>query len=379
MKIFGVICEYNPFHNGHARQLTHIKTNGAAVCLMSGDYVQRGEPAICNKLLRAESAVRCGADLVLELPVSYSLRSAEGFAEGGVEIFDRLGCVDALSFGSESGDQSSLWNTAQMLLSEKFPEKLKEKLTLGLSFPAARQAAVEAMGGNAALLADPNDILGVEYCKALMKRNSKITPAVIQRGGSYHNSESQEAPSASVLRTKDLWQGYMPESAFALQGGAPRHNLRAGERAVLSRLRSMSEEEFAALPYGSEGLWRKLMQACRQENSVEEIVAATKSKRYTHSRLMRMIMCAFLGISEEVLTASVPYVRVLAMNGEGGKLLREMRKTSSIELRNYGENLPASPHAELERRAEALYGLFSEGETEQPLKNQSLKFYRNGD
>lgn len=376
MKIIGVICEYNPFHNGHARQLALMREQGAAVCLMSGDYVQRGEPAICDKLLRAEAAVRCGADLVLELPVSYSLRSAEGFAAGGVEIFDRLGCMDGLSFGSESGNQAALWETAGLLLSKEFPEKLKEKLALGLSFPAARQAAVEMMGGNSGVLADPNDILGVEYCKALMKRGSKIAPMVIRRDGSYYSSENAEAPSASVLRTKALWEGYMPACALELQSTAVRHSLRAGERAVLARLRSMSEEEFAALPFGSEGLWRKLMHACRQENSVEEIIAAAKSKRYTHSRLMRMVMCAFFGISEKMLNSSVPYVRVLAMNEQGGKLLRKIRETANLELRNYGEKLPADPYSQLECRAEALYGLFSEAETEAPVRERSLCYFK---
>lgn len=374
MKIIGVICEYNPFHNGHARQLSLIKASGAVICLMSGDYVQRGEPAICDKLIRAEAAVRSGADLVLELPVTYSLRSAEGFAEGGVEIFDRLGCVDSLSFGSESGNEAVLWNTARLLLSEEFPERLKEKLALGLSFPAARQAAVEAMCGEGAILADPNDILGVEYCKALIKRHSKMKPIVICRGGSYHDSERKDAPSATVLRGKSLWEGYMPTQALALQAAAPRHSLKAGERAMLARLRAMSGDEFASLPFGSEGLWRKLMHACQRGNSLEEILSEAKSKRYTHSRLMRMVMCAFLGISSEMLMEPVPYVRVLAMNEMGGKLLRQIRQTSGVELINIGENLPAKPYSELERRAQALYGLFSESETEPPMRGHSVCF-----
>ena len=374
MKIFGVICEYNPFHNGHARQLACMKEHGAAVCLMSGDYVQRGEPAICGKLERAEAAVRCGADLVLELPVSYSLRSAEGFAEGGVEIFDRLGCVNGLCFGSESGKAETLWNTAKLLSSAEFSERLKENLSLGMSFPAARQAAVEVLGGEGAVLAEPNDILGVEYCKALLRRKSNLEPLVIRRDGSYHDSESSAAPSASILRSRSIWEGYMPQQALRLQGSAERHCLNAGERAMLARLRAMSEEEFAALPYGSEGLWRKLMHACRRENSINDIILAAKSKRYTHSRLMRMIMCGFLGLTEEMLMAPAPYVRVLAMNEQGGRLLRLMRDRASIELINYGENLPPSPYAELERRAHALYGLFSQSKPEPPQEEACIRF-----
>ncbi len=372
MKNIGIICEYNPFHNGHARQIQAVKEQGSVICLMSGAYVQRGEPAVISKPDRAEAAVRCGASLVLELPITYALRSAEGFAEGGVEIFSRMGGVDCLSFGSELGQAEKLLELAGCLLRADFPEALKIELSKGLSFPAAREKAVKALGAEGEILKNPNDILGVEYCKALLKRQSPIKPLVIERNGSYHEGTDPEAPSASYLRSLEDWTGFMPPEVLEIQSKARRHSLPAGERAMLARLRSMTEEEFSALPFGAEGLWRKLMQACRQENTLEDIIVSAKSKRYTRSRLMRMLLCAFLGLTEELMMQEAPYVRVLAMNASGGKILREARKRGELMLLNPGQ-MPPGAYAQLERRAEALYGLFARGTTEGPANPQVLR------
>ncbi len=373
MKNIGIICEYNPFHNGHARQIRAAGAQGQLICLMSGAYVQRGEPAVISKLDRAEAAVRCGASLVLELPITYALRSAEGFADGGVEIFSRIGGVDCLSFGSERGETEELMELAACLLREDFSDALKIELSKGLSFPAAREKAVRALGAQGEILKNPNDILGVEYCKALIKRNSTISPLVIERNGSYHEGTDPEAPSASYLRSLEIWEGYMPAEALEIQSKARRHSLLAGQRAMLARLRSMSDEAFSSLPFGGEGLWRKLMQGCRQENTLEDIIVFTKSKRYTRSRLMRMLLCAFLGITEELMMQQAPYVRVLAMSEEGGKILREVRSRGGLTILNPGQKPPACAYADLEQRAEALYGLFSLGETEAPANPQVLR------
>lgn len=379
MKNIGIICEYNPFHNGHARQLNFVRAQGNAICLMSGNYVQRGEPALLHKLERAEAAVRAGACLVLELPLTYALRSAEGFADGGVEIFSRLGCFQGLCFGSESGDAGNLMTLAAVLDGPAFSQKLREKLAFGLSFPAARQQAVQELGCNAGALGRPNDILAVEYCKALRKRGCAIEPLVIRREGSYHESTEKNAPSASVLRGQEDWRGYMPEACFAIQHKARKHTLRAGERALLARLRALDAPDFEALPFGSEGLWRKVMRACREENTLLQIIAASKSKRYTHTRLMRMLLCGFLGITEVLLQQEVPYVRVLAMNEQGGGVLRTMREQQDLMLLNSGEKAPSCAFAELERRAEALYGLFAETETEAPVFPAALRYCADSD
>lgn len=359
MKNTGVICEYNPFHNGHAKQLSFMRTLGGTVCLMSGNYVQRGEPAILDKYVRAAAAVACGADLVLELPVTYALRSAEGFAAGGVELLTRLGCADALCFGCETGDADSLMQTARLLLTEQFAIKLRSELASGVSFPCARQNAVEDLGGDGGLLENPNDILAVEYCKAILRQGSGLAPLPILREGGYFDSLDAENPSAASLRGMEDWTGFAPAEARSLYDGAVRHTIPSGERAWLARLRGMEEQDFARLPFGSEGLWRKLLRACREQATLEEIITATKSKRYTRTRIMRMLLCAYLGIPKELLEQEAPYVRVLALREEGQKILRAAREKGDLTILNAGEGAPDGEYARLERRASDLYGLFA--------------------
>ena len=363
MKNVGIICEYNPFHNGHARQLRAVREQGGVcVCLMSGNYVQRGEPAIFDKWTRAKAAALCGADLVLELPVTYALRSAEGFAAGGVEILDRMGCIDGLCFGSETYDINIIMSTAKALDTPAFSQKLKKELKAGVSFPTARQLALEAMGEDGSVLETPNAILAVEYCKALLRRNSAIEPLLIHREGDYHGGTDPDAPSASFLRTQTDWHGYVPEDALACFAGVPRHSVAAGQRAWLARLRSMEEAEFERLPFGSEGLWRKVLSACRTEPTLEAIVQAAKSKRYTRTRLMRLLLCACLGITEETLMQPAPYVRVLAVNGRGQRVLRQAKQGGELPLLHTGQRAPDCAYAALERRAADLFPLFCETE-----------------
>lgn len=362
MKKIGVICEYNPFHNGHAKQLAALREQGTVVCLMSGNYVQRGEPAVLDKLTRARAAVLCGADVVLELPLTYAIRSAEGFADGAVDLFMKLGCVETLAFGCEEVDHNKIMSTARALLTPEFPGFLKVELALGKSFPAARQRALERLGADAALLSAPNNILAVEYCKAIIKRGETIEPLMLQREGSYHLSDDPENPSASFLRGREDWMGFVPEAALAVFRAAPRYCLAAGERAWLARLRAMTDEEFAALPYGGEGLWRKVAAACRAERTLEDILAAAKSKRYTRTRLMRLLLCAYLGVTEERLNDEAPYVRVLAVNECGQSALRQMKKEGIVPLVNAGALPPEADYWKLEQRASALYELFRCGE-----------------
>ena len=329
MKTVGIICEYNPFHLGHQKQLDIIRremgADCAIVCLMSGSFVQRGMPAIFDKSLRAKAALLGGADLVLEMPVTYALSSAEGFAAGGVKILS--GFCDALCFGTETGTKDSLTATAEALLSPEFPEALREFLDRGLSFPAARAAA---LGEQGALLQNPNDILAVEYCKAILVQNSAMEPMPIYRQGSYHAEKADpDNPSATAVRalitnTHD-WSLCIPH-------------------------------DFEALPSGSEGLWRKFMHACRSCATLEDILAATKSKRYTRTRLDRMVMCAFLGITKEMLAAPAPYTRVLALNDTGREILKNARMTGAFP--HVGESAD-DPYWLLEQRCDDLYGLFS--------------------
>ena len=378
----GIVCEYNPFHLGHRKQIDSIRekfgANTGIICAMSGNYVQRGHPAVFDKTIRAEAAIRCGADLVVELPVTTSLSSAEGFAAGGVAVLSRL--CDGLCFGAETADLRQLLGTAEALLSEDFPKLLRRELDTGRSFPAARQAALEKMGLPGAILESPNNILAVEYCKAILRQSSPMQPLPIFREGSYHAKEADfENPSATSLRIR-LQNGleiseYLPEPAGRVFAGAPIHTLEAGQRAVLSRLRTMEDAEFEVLPFGSEGLWRKLMRESRTQATLEAIAAAVKSKRYTRSRIDRMLLCAFLGITAPMLEAEIPYVRVLAFNDRGREILSGTKKDGFFL--NTGQPAP-HPLWEMEQRWEDLYGLFQAGAPGQPgaAKNRRVFYLR---
>lgn len=359
MQITGIICEYNPLHLGHQKQIRFLRSRGdAVVCLMSGNFVQRGHPAVIDKLTRAKAAVACGADLVLELPVQYALSSAEGFAAGGVSILSKL--CDNLCFGAEDADLDGLVSIAKALLSDGFSVKLRQQLDRGLSFPAARAAAIASMGLDAKLLETPNNILAIEYCKAILAQHSGLAPLPIHRMGGYHDvMPDAENPSATAIRelmnNGHSWQSFVPHEAAELLENAPMHRLEHNEKAILYRLRTMTETEFEALPYGSEGLWRKLMHACREKNTLEEVIAATKSKRYTRTRIDRMILCAYLGLTAADLAAPAPYCRVLAFNDRGREILAGVRDSGFFV--NTGTDTK-HPCQLLEQRCTALYGLF---------------------
>jgi len=383
LKITGIICEYNPLHLGHKKQLELIRQDdpeGGIVCLMSGNYVQRGAPAVVDKMNRAEAAVRCGADLVLQLPTEASLCSAEGFASTGVAILSPF--CHRLCFGAEAENAPQLQNIAKALLSPEFPEKLQTRLSMGnRSFPAARQATLADMGVDAAALTKPNNILAVEYFKAIIAQKSAMEPMPILRRGDYHDgAPDPENPSATSLRQRMYsgadWASFVPAEAADCLSGAV-HHISQGERAMLARLRTMTDGEFEALPYGSEGLWRKLMHASRSKATLEEILDAVKSKRYTRTRLDRMVMCAFLGISEEMLSAQAPYIRVLAFNDKGRQILKEARKYG--EFINVGE-VTDHPYQLLEDRWGDLYGLFAERpEAPGTERNYRVYYKKNGE
>ena len=381
MTVTGIICEYNPLHLGHKKQIDLIRSlrgdDSGIVCLMSGNFVQRGAPAIVDKMRRAKAAVLCGADLVLELPVTYALSSAEGFAAGGVKILSSI--CDALCFGAETADSESIMAVAGALLSESFPEALRRHLDAGLSFPAAREAALADLGHDAALLKTPNNILAVEYCKAILSQNTSMKPMPITREGSYHDElPDRENPSATAVRSlmlrEENWGSYIPKNAAACFESAPLHHITAGERAALMKLRTMTDEEFEALPYGSEGLWRKFMHACRKEATLEDILTAVKSKRYTRTRLDRMMMCAVLGITNQMLSQDIPYVRALAFNDRGREILKQARE--HMDIFNIGQPVDHS-YATLEARCDDLYGLFALDAPEAPGANSAYRvFYR---
>ncbi len=362
MTTVGIVCEYNPLHRGHEKQFRlireHFGADAVIVCAMSGNFVQRGEPAIFDKSIRTKAAIDCGADLVIELPVTVSLSSAEGFASGAVAALAPL--CDYLCFGTESENAESLMNGAQALLSPEFSGILKKHLKSGVSFPKARALALAEMG-IALDVSSPNNILGLEYCKALLTQDSSMKPFAIHREGSYHDeSLDMENPSATAVR-KAIREGtrflsFLPDNAHETFRDAPTHLLESGEKSVLYRLRTMTDAEFEALPFGSEGLWRKLMYASREKDSLPEIMESVKSKRYTYTRISRMVMCAVLGITREMMDASAPYYRVLGFTNAGRQVLSSVRKSGSY--RNVGEKT-GEIYEQFENRSDAVYSLFS--------------------
>ena len=364
MQTVGVICEYNPFHLGHARQLELLRQKlgpeTAIVCLMSGNYVQRGEPAIFDKCVRARAAVEAGASLVLELPVTYALRSAEGFAAGGVRILSGLGC-GFLGFGCESGDGDASLRAAEASCMPEFEQALHTNMQTGLSYAAARQRALEALGQDGQLLMKPNDILAFEYCRALLTQNSPMRPLAVLRPGDYHAyTPDAENPSATAVRRLILsggdWRRYVP--AECLYEEAAPHTLIWGERAMLARLRGLEKQDWARAAHGSEGLWSKVWRAVQTQPDYESILAAAKSRRYPRTRLQRLLLCAYLGIDAGQLAEVPPYVRALAFDEQGQTLLRQAKKRGEICLVNAGQRPPDLPYYAMECRAADLYTLF---------------------
>ncbi len=346
MKTVGVISEYNPFHTGHAWQLAQLRrrfgADSALVCAMSGNFVQRGDFALVRKHARAEAAIRGGADLVLELPLPWAISSAEGFALGGVEVLDATGVVDTLAFGGERADTALAMRVSEALLSPSFAPMLRRELEKGCSFAAARQEAVSGMLGAdaASLLSHPNDLLGVEYCKALRRMGSAIEPLALARVGAEHDGGAgAEYASASYIRehladdgerflTPDMLRLYRQERAA---GRAP---VRADtvERAMLARLRTMTEADFAAYDEGGEGLYHRFFEASRASMSLNGLLDAVKTKRYAHARLRRMALAMYLGVKPSDRPEHVPYLRVLAMNRRGQELLRAMRASAKLPV-----------------------------------------------
>lgn len=365
METAGIVAEYNPFHRGHAWHIaeTRRRLGGEApvVCVMSGHWVQRGECALADKWLRAALALDRGADLVVELPTPWAMASAESFARGAVSLLAATGVVDVLSFGSETGELAPLEEAAAALDAPDYPERLRAALGRGLSFPAARQ---EAAG--AACLYAPNNNLGVEYLRSLRALGSTIRPLTVPRQGAGHDGPAAGGfASASELR-RLLRAGRGEEAAPYLTApwSGELADMQHIERAVLSRLRTMGEGDWAALPDGggAEGLPARLVKAAREAAGLEEFYALAKTKRYPHARLRRLALAAFLGLRAAERPAAPPYVRVLGLGGRGRALLRKMKDTCPLPVivkpaQARELDGPARTLFESEARYTDLYGL----------------------
>lgn len=303
--ITGIICEFNPFHSGHKYLIDTLRQNSdGIVCVMSGNLVQRGEFAVYDKFTRAKTALENGADLIIELPCAYSVLSAGGFAKYAVQILEASGVIDEIAFGAECDNINKLKETADKI--QECDSLIKEKLAGGLSYPAARKAAV-----NSDILDTPNNILAVEYI-----RQTKLPCRAVKRIGKGHDTDDAEY-SASAIRN-----GLSLENICSLKNC---------ERAVLAKLRTMRREDFLKLDDVSEGLENRIVDAVRTSVSLEEIYDKIKTKRYTHSRIRRIILRAYLDITKD-FASDVPYIRILGFNRKGQDIAALMKKHANLPI-----------------------------------------------
>lgn len=352
-KVLGIIAEYNPFHNGHLYHLQkslQVTGSSYSVAIVSGNFTQRGSTSLVDKWTKAEIALKNGIDLVLELPLFYSISSAENFAEGAIKILDSLKVVDYISFGSESGDISTLNMIADILYKEPKAYKniLSHELSKGLSFPKARENALLMYLNDirkfSNVLSSPNNILGIEYLKALKKYKSNIIPVTIERYNSnYHDTSYRgNVASATAIRNIvknngwDILRKVVPENTFSIlleniKVGHVVPDLSVFEKQIIYNLRKMSIQEIAQLPDVSEGLENAIKNAANSCNSVVEFLNIIKSKRYTNTRLQRILVYALLGITKKDIDLSkkaIPYVRVLGFNNKGKYLISEVARAN---------------------------------------------------
>ena len=335
MKIAAVICEFNPFHNGHKYLLDEIRRQGydAIIGVMNGSFTQRGEVAITDKFARTKASLKNGADLIIELPTPYGVASAQIFAKGGAEVIQATGVVDTVFFGSECGNIELLKKAALATEDEKVAEVLKKNMNSGDYYPLAMEKAVNEVFGSeiSDILASPNNTLGVEYIKEL--EGSEIEVATIERIAVDHDSSDSNGSFASASLIREMiFKGedvneFVPCGDFSNPAKTD-----FGERAVMYKLKSMSLEDFENLPDVSEGLHNRIYNAVKKCSSLSELFKEIKTKRYTLARLRRIITCAVLGITKDLPGSPLPYLRILGMTDTGAEVLSQIAKKASLPV-----------------------------------------------
>lgn len=390
MKICAVIAEFNPFHNGHKRLIDEIRKKGFThiITIMSGNFVQRGEPSIISKAAKVNSALLNGIDMVVEIPVVWVLSSAEKYANAGIQIAKSLGCVDAIAFGSECGDIDTLKKISSLLKSEEFELLLKKNLDSGISFPKARELAVSdlAMNKNIAnYLNFSNNILGVEYLKAAENLNFKSDIFTIKRNKTPLYRSASEIRKMITDNNKEF-EKYVPPSSFeivsreTINENVP-YILDNAEQSMIYKLRISSKEDILKLPDVNEGLENRILKAAKNCTSLDEILFSIKTKRYTMSRIKRILMCNFLGINQDIQNNFVPYIRLLGTNSKGLEIMKLVKKRASLPIiSRYSHVTKLSKTAqkvfECECLASDLYSLFS-NKIDTCGKEQSFKIITN--
>ncbi len=347
-KVLGIIAEYNPFHNGHLLHLNKSKEETGAkysICIMSGNFVQRGNTSIVNKWVKTEIALKSGIDLVLELPTVYSISSAENFAEGAIKLLNSLKIVDTVSFGSENSDIDILNRISGILYEEpkQYVEFLNTELKKGFSFPKARENAILLYLNDqkySNILNQPNNTLAIEYLKALKKYKSHIMPIAIKREKAFYNSNCivDEYASATAIRNMIINNQFndirkvMPRLAYDLLMQEIENNqyvidISKFEKEILYSIRRLSTTDLKKFPEVNEGLENAIKNAANSCNTLAELINIIKSKRYTQTRIQRILLYILLNITQKDMYISrktVPYARILGYSPKGKELISEI-------------------------------------------------------
>ncbi len=348
MDIIGIVAEYNPFHLGHEFHIRESRRlageDSCVLAVMSGDYVQRGEAAVLSKFARAEAACLCGADLVIELPLPWSVSSAETFADGAVSLLAAFH-PDFISFGSETGDLRDLTEVAELLSDDSFRERLRQRIKASpdVGYAAVRQkAAEECLGRSIPALAQANNILAIEYLKSMRRRELKTQPITVIRHGARHDEQgNQGILSAASIRTRlrngDSIDGSLPEEARKVllrEKNIGRINTDPAvyDRLIMSRLRMQTEESLRKLPDASNGLAERLLSALHKSRTLEETITLAAAKQFTTSRVRRACVSAALGISRNDSLGDPQYARILAFSRKGQQLLHDLRGETSVPV-----------------------------------------------
>ena len=355
MKTAAIITEYNPFHNGHKYQIEKLREelgeDTAVIAIMSGNFTQRGELAIADKTVRARAAVDSGVNLVLELPFPYSVSSAEFFASAGVHIANAIGIVDYLVFGSELGNIEVLSEIARNMLSEKFilalhqREDMSESANLG--YPKLCELTYNSLFENEISkdIFSPNNILAIEYIKALIRENSKIIPFTIKRKGAGYNEafdKSEKLQSATAIRTlinsgNETAFKYMPASATEAYIGAismgkcPSDESKL-DSAVISHFRLSSPSDASEIHDASGGLYNRLCNKSAQTDSISSLTSMTETKKYTSARIRRAMWNSFFSVTSSDVRSAPAYTQVLGLDSKGQSLLKRIKKMSDFTV-----------------------------------------------
>ncbi len=371
MKITAIISEFNPFHKGHKYLIDKARENGAThiVAVMSGNFVQRGESAVFSKWDRAKIAIENGVDLVVENPLVYATASAQRFAFGGVGVIKGLGCVDEIAFGSESGDINELIKVADFIAEDNFAEQIQKYLKYGVSFPQARELAISEKYGEefGKTLSSPNNILACEYISECKKSGLNVKFFTTSRIGAEHDGNKKDGYySASSLREKLKNKAETDDEIFENSRNICKvFDFTKLEIATLVKLRSFTVKDFKSLPDVSEGMENRLYSAAQNSTSLNEFFEMVKTKRYTHSRVRRICLCALLTINKEDVALPVPYIRVTGHNERGREILRMARDKATLPVvMKYSDIKSLDDTAqhifEIESKATDIFSLCSE-------------------